>query len=124
VVEQRTENPRVSSSTLLLGTRYAIIGRGRLAVDYSFPYAKLVRGLGLQEQTRRSGGKVDATVSKTVGGQPPCRFESDLRHHDLRREQLSVPGCVAVAQRTLDPLAQVRILARQPTSISSTRLNT
>ena len=27
-----------------------------------------------------------------------------------------VPGCVAVAQRTLDPLAQVRILARQPTN--------
>ena len=23
---------------------------------------------------------VDATVSKTVGGQPSCRFESDLRH--------------------------------------------
>jgi hypothetical protein len=23
---------------------------------------------------------VDATVSKTVGGRPPCRFESDLRH--------------------------------------------
>jgi ribonuclease HI len=28
-----------------------------------------------------------------------------------------VPGCVVVAQRTLDPLAQVRILARQPTKI-------
>ena len=28
-----------------------------------------------------------------------------------------MPGCVAVAQRTLDPLAQVRILARQPTEI-------
>ena len=26
VVEQRTENPRVSSSTLLLGTSYAIMG--------------------------------------------------------------------------------------------------
>ena len=32
---------------------------------------------------RRSGGMVDAAVSKTVGGQPPCRFESDLRHHGL-----------------------------------------
>ena len=28
-----------------------------------------------------------------------------------------MPGCVAVAQRTLNPLAQVRILARQPTKI-------
>ncbi len=51
---------------------------------------------------------VDAAVSKTVGGQPPCRFESDLRH------ELPVPDCVAVAQGTLDPLAQVRILVRQP----------
>ena len=24
---------------------------------------------------------VDAAVSKTVGGQLPCRFESDLRHN-------------------------------------------
>ena len=32
---------------------------------------------------RRSGGMVDAAVSKTVGGQPSCRFESDLRHHGL-----------------------------------------
>ena len=51
VVEQRTENPRVSSSTLLLGTG-------------------------------RSGGMVDAAVSKTVGRQLPCRFDSDLRHQD------------------------------------------
>ena len=24
--------------------------------------------------------QADATVSKTVGGQPPCRFDPDLRH--------------------------------------------
>ena len=30
-----------------------------------------------------------------------------------------MPGCVAVAQRTLDPLAQVRILARQPSNLGS-----
>ena len=30
-----------------------------------------------------------------------------------------MPGCVAVAQRTLDPLAQVRILARQPRNVKS-----
>jgi hypothetical protein len=34
-----------------------------------------------------------------------------------------VPGCVVVAQRTLDPLAQVRILARQPTKISKEVIN-
>ena len=26
---------------------------------------------------------VDAAVSKTVGGQLPCRFESDLRHNEF-----------------------------------------
>jgi hypothetical protein len=119
VVEQRTENPRVSSSTLLLGTSYAVMRGGLLAVRYPFLDAKLVGALGPQEQMRRSGGKVDATVSKTVGGQPPCRFESDLRHHGLKYKRLSMPGCVAVAQRTLDPLAQVRILARQPTKIGN-----
>ena len=31
----------------------------------------------------------------------------------------TMPGCVAVAQRTLDPLAQVRILARQPTNLNT-----
>ena len=56
LVEQRTENPRVPSSTLGLGTRHVS--------------AKL----------SRSGGMVDATVSKTVEGQLSCRFESDLRH--------------------------------------------
>ncbi len=30
-----------------------------------------------------------------------------------------MPGCVVVAQRTLDPLAQVRILARQPINIKT-----
>ena len=39
-------------------------------------------GAGDNMAQGRSGGMVDAAVSKTVGGQPPCRFESDLRHHD------------------------------------------
>lgn len=37
----------------------------------------------------RSGGTVDAAVSKTVGGQPPCRFESDLRHQCCRHWNVS-----------------------------------
>ena len=31
--------------------------------------------------------EVDATVSKTVGGQPPCRFESDLRHQRIKKSK-------------------------------------
>jgi hypothetical protein len=50
VVEQRTENPRVSSSTLLLGTSYAIMRRGQLAVECFFPDAKLVRELRLKSE--------------------------------------------------------------------------
>ena len=62
---------------------------------------------------------VDATVSKTVGGQLPCRFDPDLRHspsEKLNTWSVSLkmmPSCVVVAQGTLDPLAQVRVLARQ-----------
>ena len=37
------------------------------------PYPEIERA-GVAEQ-------VDAAVSKTVGGRPSCRFESDLRHH-------------------------------------------
>ena len=32
----------------------------------------------------RSGGMVDAAVSKTVAFYRACRFESDLRHHIKR----------------------------------------
>ena len=54
MVEQWTENPRVPSSILGLGTT--------------------------PNKSSRSGGMVDAAVSKTVEGQLSCRFESDLRH--------------------------------------------
>ena len=63
---------------------------------------------------RRSGGMVDAAVSKTVGGQPPCRFESDLRHHGLNLTGLQqksmgfvkmlMLGWVTVVQETLHML--------------------
>ena len=84
VVEQRTENPRVSGSTPLLGTTHEVI-------DWNYIDSRLLfakgrpprRESGPREWVRRSGGMVDATVSKTVGGQPPCRFESDLRHQGL-----------------------------------------
>ena len=84
VVEQRTENPRVSGPTPLLGTTYKVTAWNY--VSSRLPFAngtRLRKGSRPQELARRSGGKVDATVSKTVGGQPPCRFESDLRHQNI-----------------------------------------
>lgn len=86
MVEQWTENPRVPSSSLGLGT-----------ICTHAEVAELV----------------DATVSKTVEGRLSCRFEPDLRHHDKTKRN-ALPICVVVAQRTLNPLAQVRILDRQP----------
>jgi hypothetical protein len=84
VVEQRTENPRVSGSTPLLGTRHEPVEynyiTSRLLLAKEEPSRKAFR---FQGWVRRSGGKVDAAVSKTVGGQPPCRFESDLRHQNM-----------------------------------------
>ncbi len=50
MVEHATENRGVSSSILLLGT------------------------------TAEVAEQADAAVSKTVGGQLPCRFEPGLRH--------------------------------------------
>ncbi len=115
LVEQRTENPRVPSSILGLGT---IKYRGgsssaveRLLAKEEVASSNLVfRSTG---NTSRSGGMVDAAVSKTVGGRPPCRFESDLRHQD-KSQQNKMPSCVVVARGTLNPLALVRIQARQP----------
>ncbi len=40
----------------------------------------------------RSGGTVDAAVSKTVGSYIPCRFESGLRHHPWSFERLGSTG--------------------------------
>ncbi len=74
MVEQRTENPRVSGSTPLLGT-----GGSSSAVERLLAKEKVV-GPNPIFRSSRSGGMVDAAVSKTVGRQLSCRFESDLRH--------------------------------------------
>src|SRR5437763_13077034 len=37
--------------------------------------------LSSQDDAGRSGGMADATVSKTVGPQGSCGFDSHLRHH-------------------------------------------
>ena len=65
--------------------------------------------------------QADAMVSKTIGGQPSCRFDPDLRQYGQTDEQfaLRLPSCVVVAQRTLNPFAQVRALARQPNNPAS-----
>ena len=76
-------------------------------------------------QTRRS---------QTPLGETPCRFDSDLRHQPRRsargtpptggesgRTALALPGGAAVAQGTLNPLTQVRILAGQPLMPHRTR---
>jgi hypothetical protein len=110
VVEQRTENPRVSGSTPLLGTTHEV-GRqdhagGRLPL----------RGETVEERTRvsRDGvpkwrkGRRDSL--KNCWGATPV----SVRIRPSAPERNTVPGCVVVAQRTLNPLAQVRILARQP----------
>ena len=80
-VEQRTENPCVSSSILLLGT------------------LKYISAEVAEWQTRQSQKLLGG--NSRVGSNPT--FGSDI-----------MPSCVAVARGTLNPLAQVRILARQP----------
>ena len=78
-VEQRTENPRVPSSILGLGTRVG----GSSSVVERLLAKEEVASSNLVFRSRkqsRSGGMVDAAVSKTVEGQLSCRFESDLRH--------------------------------------------
>ncbi len=68
----------------------------------------------------------DATVSKTVGDHTPCRFEPGLRHQTQASARLVypllVPSGVRVAHGTLDPLIEVRILARQPTFLHRSRV--
>ena len=118
VVEQRTENPRVSGSTPLLGTTHEVIDCNY--VDSRLLFAKgrpPRRESGPREWVRRSGGMVDATVSKTVGGQLPCRFESDLRHQRLKIQAGISAGLCSGSTEDFGSLAQVRILARQPTKI-------
>ncbi len=81
LVEQRTENPRVISSILILGTilkRKWLSGRASPCQGEGREFESR---LPLHLDMSRSGGMVDAAVSKTVEGQPSCRFESDLRHY-------------------------------------------
>ena len=45
----------------------------------------------------RSGGMVDAAVSKTVGAKTPCRFDSGLRHRDITPAKTSFPALAGIA---------------------------
>ena len=108
VVEQRTENPRVSSSTLLLGTSYAVVGAA--GWQRSALFRQLVKPSGVEAPKWRKGRRDSL---KNCWGATPVSVR--IRPSAPRLEVL-LPGGVAVAQRTLDPLAQVRILARQPST--------
>ena len=93
------------------------------AVGEGLNFLEVVATIGV----RRSGGTVDAAVSKTVGVRAPCRFESGLRHHPsagLRTgplrdwgHTLSMPGSVAVARQPLELKSLVRIQAGQYSAI-------
>jgi hypothetical protein len=108
-VEQRTENPRVNSSILFLGT--SMMGGSGSVVEHLLAKERVASSnlvfRSIFILCAEVAEPVDATVSKTVGGQLPCRFEPDLR-------QCVMPSSVTVAQETLNLLVQVRTLARQP----------
>ncbi len=113
-VEQRTENPCVSGSIPLLGTASEVAERNE--TNDRTPLCE-------REVRERLNGVKASTVNvpkwrngrrdslKNCWGATPVSVR--IRPSAPKPDKL--PGCVAVAQRTLDPLAQVRILARQPT---------
>jgi hypothetical protein len=80
-VEQRTENPRVPSPILGLGTSSSgsssvvecLLAKEEVASS-NLVFRSIVFRAEVAEQA-------DAMVSKTIGGQPSCRFDPDLRHH-------------------------------------------
>ncbi len=78
-VEQRTENPRVPSPILGLGTSPC----GSSSVVECLLAKEEVASSNLVFRSSRVRAEVaeqaDAMVSKTIGGQPSCRFDPDLR---------------------------------------------
>ena len=108
-VEQRTENPRVAGSIPAFGTSASgsssvvecLLAKEEVASS-NLVFRSIVNRAEVAEQA-------DAMVSKTIGGQPSCRFDPDLRQFKIK-----LPSCVVVARRPLKPFAEVRILARQP----------
>jgi hypothetical protein len=78
-VEQRTENPRVNGPIPFLGTSSSgsssvvecLLAKEEVASSNLVFRSSLFRA-EVAEQA-------DAMVSKTIGGQPSCRFDPDLR---------------------------------------------
>jgi hypothetical protein len=120
VVEQRTENPRVSSSTLLLGTSYAFAERALLGGTVPSSEHQASQPVGPSGVNAPEWRKGRRDSLKNCWGATPVSVR--IRPSAPYSEAL-LPGCVAVAQRTLDPLAQVRILARQPCNIGTKNPN-
>ncbi len=102
MVEQRTENPRVPSSILGLGT---ISVGAALAREHhqAFFWPKW-----RNRQTRQSQKLLRG--DSRVGSSPT--FGTIMEAQGAMPYQ--VPSCVVVARGTLNPLALVRIQARQP----------
>jgi hypothetical protein len=90
---------------------------GLAAVEYLFAEGEgtenLQRGIGACRVSAPKWRKGRRDSLKNCWGATPVsvRIRPSAPRYDM------VPGCVVVAQRTLDPLAQVRILARQPPRI-------
>ena len=118
VVEQRTENPRVPSSILGLGTS-AFWGGSGSVVEHLLAKERVASSnlvsRSTQYQPKWRNGRRDSlkncwratSVSVRLRPSAPEETKEDT-------EPPALPSCVVVAQGTLDPLAQVRILARQP----------
>jgi hypothetical protein len=108
-VEQRTENPRVNGPIPFLGT-------------FSSGSSSVVECLLAKEEVASSNlvfrsifvfgpkwrNRQTRWSQKPLGGNPRVGSTPTFGSAGL------MPSCVVVAQRTLNPFAKVRILARQP----------
>ena len=99
MVEQRTENPRVSGSTPLLGTTYEVVEQNQVN-NRTLP-CKGIKSSRVSAPKWRKGRR--DSLKNCWGATPvSVRVRPSAPKHDL------VPGCVAVAQRTLNMLIRTR----------------
>ncbi len=98
VVEQRTENPRVSGSTPLLGTTYEVVERNQ--VNSRTLLAKGVR-LGVSVPKWRKGRRDSL---KNCWGATPVSVRIRPSAPEIETQRGVMPGCVAIVQSTLHPL--------------------
>ena len=112
-VEQRTENPRVPSSILGLGTK---TGGSSSAVECLLAKEEVASSNLVFRSIwiiSRSGGIGRRDSLKN------CWRATSMSVRARPSALYGMPSCVVVAQGTLNPPAQVRILARQPEKVIS-----